>query len=153
MPARGWASSWLNWGPGYRGSGMRPGVQVPVSAYQARLTGLPLTGGQAQGIISAQGAATLRAGPQGLGNVWYPAQATISTTTGAADTSTCAIFLGSIGLATNLVGQSYAGGGDTVALAVPPLVPGYFLIAVWSGGHSGDQCAFNLIGTMDALKW
>lgn len=152
MPPRR-AGSWLNWAPGYRGSGMTPGKQVPIGQYQARLAGLPLSGGQAQGTISGAGTATLRVGPQGLGNVWYPAQATISTTTGAADLSTCQIFLGTISVSINLVGQSYAGGGDTVALAVPPLVPGYFLIAIWSGAHAGDQCSVNIIGTMDALKW
>lgn len=152
MPARR-ASTWLNWAPGYRGSGIQPSRQVPIGKYTGRLTGLPLSGGQAQGVISSAGAATLRVGPQGLGNIWYPAQATISTTTGAADNSTCEIFLGTLGLAINLVGQSYAGGGDTVALAVPPLSPGYFLIAVWSAATPGDQCAVNIIGTMDALKW
>jgi len=146
-------ASWLSWGPGFRGSGVTPARSVPIGSYTGRHRGLTLTGGQVQGRIAADGTATIRVGPQGLGNVWYPAQATISTTTGANDVSTCKIFLGSIGVSNNMVGQSYAGGGDTVALAVPPLSPGELLIAVWAAGTPGDICTMNIIGTMDALTW
>lgn len=125
----------------------------PMPVYQRQVSGVPLTGGQVQGTISAQGTATLSVGPQGLGNVWYPAQAVISTSAGASDGSTCALYLGAISNATLLGGQSYAGGGDSLGLAVPPLTPGQLIIAVWSGGTHNDTCTLNVIGTMDALTW
>jgi hypothetical protein len=132
---------------------MRPIRRVAITAYNRRVQGIPLTGGQAQGAISSKGVATVSIGPAGLGTVWYPAQATISTTTGATDTSTCQIYLGAQGVPNLLVGQSYAGGGDTVALAVPAMAVGQLLIAVWSGGNSGDKATINILGTMDALTW
>ena len=149
-------ASWggkLSWRPGLAGSGMRPVRRVPITYYTRRVQGIPLTGGQAQGTISSKGVATVQVGPAGLGTTWYPAQATISTTTGAADTSTCQIYLGAKNVPNLLVGQSYAGGGDTVALAVPAMAVGQLLIAVWSGGNSGDKATINILGTMDALTW
>jgi hypothetical protein len=134
-----------------RGVRYRPITRVPVTRFRRVLPGVPLTGGQAQSTIGADGTGTVSVTPQGLGTVWYPNAATISTTTGAADTSTCQVFLGAIGVSNLLVGQSYAGGGDTVALAVPALTPGALLIAQWSGGNPGDVCSVNVLGTMDAL--
>lgn len=93
---------------------------------------------------------TLTAGPQGLGTVWYPAQVTLSTTTGPLDTSTATVYLGSQGVPGTLVGTVYSGNG-TVALAIPSMSPGQVLIVTWANGHPGDTAAFNIIGSMDAL--
>jgi hypothetical protein len=125
--------------------------RVPVEAYTKRLTGLLLTGGQAQGIITGAGALTLSVGPQGLGNVWYPVQVTLSTATGVFDGSTANVYLGAQGVPITLVGTLYSGNG-TVALAIPPMTPGQVLIVVWSAGNPGDTAAMNVLGTMDALS-
>jgi hypothetical protein len=138
------------WRPGVGGAGLLRIRSVPVQAFTRKLTGVPLTGGQAQTIVAANGTATVSVGPQGLGNVWYPAQANISTSTGAADNSTCSVYLGAIAAGNLQGGQSYAGGGDTVGLAVPSMSPGQLLIAVWSGGVPGALATVNIIGTMDS---
>jgi hypothetical protein len=93
---------------------------------------------------------TLQVGPQGLGTTWYPAQMTLSTTTGALDTSTALVYLGSSGVPTTLVATVFTGNG-TAALAVPAMMPGDYLIVTWSNGHPGDTASFNVIGTQDAL--
>jgi len=249
--------SQLNYRPGWNGSGMQPMARVPIGAYTQKATGVPLTGGQNQGLIPgtsvtgsfpappsfstiavltfpadgtytvtwsvslagtvssaeqdnfqlylagvtliatsvnpaadgtyaqasvqvtttagtqlfltnpAAGTAgstyggtmtaavngavlTLTAGPQGLGTVWYPAQVTLSTTTGALDTSTALVYLGSQGVPITLVASVFTGNG-TVALAIPSMSPGQVLIVTWSNGHPGDTAAFNMIGSMDAL--
>ncbi len=138
------------WRVGVGGTGQRRIRTVPQQAFTRALTGVPLTGGQAQTTISGAGTATVAVGPQGLGNVWFPAQANISTSTGAADNSTCSVYLGSIAAANLQGGQSYAGGGDTVGLAVPSMSPGQLLIAVWSGAVPGALATLNIIGTMDS---
>jgi hypothetical protein len=149
--ARG-GQSFLGFRPGYAGSGMQRVRRPEVGAYSQRVTGIPLTGGQpSPGKISAQGTATVSVGPQALGTVWYPASLTLSTTSGTADSSTALVFLGAVGVPNLQVGQSYAAGADTVALAVPPLSPGQLLIVQWSGGNPGDACTVNVVGTMDAL--
>ena len=137
--------------PGRGGTGMQPIRVTPVGRYRRRVTQIPLTGGQGQAVISASGAATVTVGPQGLGNIWYPAQVTLSTTTGPLDTSTCKVYLGAQGVPITLLGTIYTGNG-TLAAAVPPMQPGQFIIAVWSGGHNGDVAAVNIIGLMDALS-
>jgi hypothetical protein len=129
---------------------MQPMRPVPVTAYTGRASGIPLTGGQAQGVISGAGALTLQVGPQGLGTVWYPVQVTLSTTTGALDTATALVYLGPLATPSTLVGTLYTGNG-TVALAIPDMTPGQTLIVKWTGGKSGDTAAMNVIGTMDAL--
>jgi len=124
-----------------------------VQQYKGRITAVPLTGGQAQGVISAGGTLTITKGPQGLGTIWYPAQVTLSTTTGlngGIDSSTAMVYLGSQGVPITLVGSTFGGNG-TVALAIPSMAPGQVLIVTWTGGKTGDTAAFNIIGTMDAL--
>jgi hypothetical protein len=145
----GYGSSQLRWGPGWHGSGQQPITRTPIRAYTARLSGVPLTGGQAQGVIAA-GGLTLQVAPQGLGTVWYPVQVTLSTTTGVLDTSTALVYLGPSATPATLVGQLFSGNG-TVALAIPDLTPGQTLIVKWTGAHNGDTAAMNVIGTMDAL--
>lgn len=93
---------------------------------------------------------TLKAGPQGLGTTWYPAQVTLSTTTGPLDTSTALVYLGIGGVPTTLVATVFSGNG-TAAVAIPSMQPGEFIIVTWTGGHPGDTASFNVIGSMDAL--
>jgi hypothetical protein len=153
-------STALSWGvPGTLYSGYQVLTTVQAVTYSGINT--PAATNWASVVITlrlnatpaSQGIGTVTVTPQGLGTVWYPAQATISTSVGAADTSTCSVFLGALGLNNLLVGQSYAGGGDTVALSVPPLTPGALLIAQWSGGTPGSICSMNVLGTMDCLAY
>ena len=118
---------------------------------------LPITGGYAAKVVPASGTVTIYAGPQGLGTVWYPQAAAISTTTGANDVSTCALYLSPLengtvlAPSTQIGGQSYAGGGDTIGLAVPPLWPGLFIVAQWTGATVGDLAALQIYGQQRAL--
>lgn len=123
---------------------------VPIGRYTGKATGIPLTGGQAQGQMSGSGALRLTTGPQGLGTVWYPAQATISTGVGALDTATALVYLGIGGVPVSLIATVFSGNG-TVAIAVPPMTPGELIIVDWTGGASLETAAVNVIGTMDAL--
>jgi L-aminopeptidase/D-esterase-like protein len=123
-----------------------------VQLYQRRVTSLPLVGGQAQGVISGAGALTLSVGPAGAGNVWYPASATIQTTTGVNDFSTCQIFLGPAGLGVTLLATLFPGGIGTASLAIPSMTPGQYIIATWAGAHAGDVATVNVVGTMDSVS-
>lgn len=138
--------------PGLNGSGMQPMARTPIGAYTQRIRGVNLNGGQAQGIVPASGGLTLTIGPQGLGTTWYPAQATISTTTGPLDTSTCKVYLGVQGVPATLVATIFPGGAGTAALAIPPMMPGQLLFFTWTNAHVGDTAGANVIGTMDALS-
>jgi hypothetical protein len=144
------AGNRLAYFPGYRGSGAQRMQPVRIEAYQRTISSVPLTGGQALATIPANGTLTLSVGPQGLGTVWYPVQVTISTTTGALDTSTALVYLGSGQVPNQLVATVFSGNG-TVALAIPDMTPGQTIIVAWTGAHSGDVAAVNIIGTMDAL--
>lgn len=127
----------------------RPGV-IPVEAYTLHRH-IPLTGGTGAAKVASDGSATITLGPQGVGTVWYPQSVAIATTTGAADTSTCTVYVGPLSLLSQIGAQSYAGGGDMIGLPVPPLFPGYFIVAVWAGAVSGDQATAAIYGEMDAL--
>jgi hypothetical protein len=126
--------------------------RTPISAYTGKASGIPLTGGQAQGTVPVGGALTLSVGPQGLGTVWYPAQVTISTTSGALGTSIALVYAGPSTILTpaTLVGTVYSGNG-TVALALPNMTPGQVVTVTWTGANPGDTAALNIIGSMDAL--
>ena len=43
------------------------------------------------------------------------------------------------------------GGNGLAGAALPTMTPGQYLIAVWSGGHSGDTAAINVVGTMNSV--
>jgi len=129
---------------------LRRPASIPQEFYTGRQRTL-ITGGYGSTVVAANGTATVTVGPQGVGTVWYPQQWAIATTSGAADTSTCTIYHGPIGLQTLIIGQSYAGGGDSGGMAVPPMWPGYFVVAVWAGGKSGDLASLTVYGQMDAL--
>jgi hypothetical protein len=144
IPAGSWKAA------GYRFFKRTIVPPVPIGRYTRKITGVPLTGGQNAGVVPGSGALTLAVGAQGLGTIWYPAQVTLSTTTGALDTSTALVYLGVGGVPTTLVATVYSGNG-VVALAVPPQQPGDFIIVVWSGANPGDVAALNVVGTMDAL--
>jgi hypothetical protein len=135
----------------------RPQVQpvrrVAQQQFTRQVQGVPLTGGQGQAVVNGAGVATVKVGPQGLGTTWYPAAANISTSTGAADTSTCAVYIGAQAQQNLQGGQSYAGGGDTVALSVISMQPGDLLIAVWSGAVPGATAVLNVTGTQDVQAY
>jgi len=135
-------------------SAFRPAV-VPMPRFRRAVSSVPLQPGQGQAVIGAGGGAQVTLGPAGSGTIWYPAQVTVSTTTGlqtGLDTSLCAVYLGPAGVPTVLQGNVFGGNG-VLAVALPPLAPGLFVIAVWSGGHPGDVAAVNITGTMDALAF
>ena len=139
-----------------RGFANRRGAVIPQGMYQGQQQTL-ITGGYAAVTVTAAGTAIAKVGPQGVGTVWYPQAAAISTTTGANDASTCALYLSPLenGAAvvpsTQIGGQSYAGGGDTIGLAVPPMWAGYFIVAVWTGAVSGDLASLAVYGTQQVL--
>lgn len=130
-------------------SPFRRTITIPMEEYTGHVR-TPIANGYGAAIV-AGGTATVTVGPQGVGTKWYPQNAAISTTTGANDTSTCTLFLAPASQPQLIIGQSYAGGGDSVGLGVPPLVAGYFIIAVWKGAHNGDLATLAVYGTQDAL--
>jgi hypothetical protein len=136
------------WRPGLGGSGMALRARPPVTAYRGRAR-TPITGGTGQAKITAK-TATIRLGPQGLGTVWYPQSAALGTDQGAADFSTCTIYLGAQAILSLIVGQSYAGGGDAIGLSAPPLTPGQFLTAVWVSS-TGTIANLVIYGDQDVL--
>jgi hypothetical protein len=132
---------------------MRPAraQRAPVHLYTQQVD-VPLSGAQGVTTISGAGTGTISVGPAGLGTVWYPASAVISTTTGGLDTSTCQIYVGPAGVPTTLQGSLInSGGAGTVALAIPQLSPGLYVIAVWSGAKPGDIATLNVTGTAQML--
>jgi hypothetical protein len=148
-----WPASAGTWraAPGGLVKQTRPGV-IPVEAFQRQIQVPIVTDGQVWGVIPAGGSVTLQAGPQGVGASWALDQAGISTSVGAADSSTCAVYAGPQATAPYLVAQSYAGGGDAIGLAGYTLVPGEFVWAVWSGGTPGSTAALKVAGTKTALS-
>lgn len=142
------AGSWRAAGGVFRKLTVVPAV--PVRHFTRRERG-PIAGnGISQGIISGSGAASVSVGPSGLGTRWYPQSVAIATKTGAADASTATVYLGAV-VASNIVGQSYAGGGDSVGLAVPMMQPGDLLTVVWASGHPGDWASIQVVGDLEAL--
>lgn len=150
------------WGPGSVPAGSwRPGgrfvkVRRPRTPPQ-RLYVTPRqapigANGTAQSVIAANGTATVRVGPSGVGTRWYPQQCTISTTSGATDTSTCTGYLGPVAVPSQIVFQSYAGGGDVQGLAVPMMQPGDLLTVIWAGGKTGDLATLTVIGDQSILS-
>lgn len=152
IPARaagGWPRGWrVPAGTMIRRTVLRP--RVPVSRF-SELQRRPITDGTAQVTLDGTGSGTVRVGPTHWGTTWYPVSADIATTTGPNDVSTCAFFLGVIGTATQIGGQSYQGGGDTMSWSSRPVQFGEQVYAVWSGGNPGDLATLRVTGDEDVL--
>src|ERR1700749_1060878 len=147
---RAFGGNVLAYRPG-NGSGKQPMARPGIMAYNRKITGGPLPGGQVQAHVPTGGKLQLSVGPQGAGTVWYPAQVTISTTTGALDGSTCLVYLGSQQVPVTLLGTVFPGGAGTLSAALPSLTPRPYLIFQWSNAHVGDTAGANIVGSMDAL--
>jgi hypothetical protein len=143
----------LTFRPGLNGSGALPIRRVPQQAFNKLISGVPLTGGQASAVVNSAGVATVQVGPQGLGTTWYPSSAVVSTSTGAADNSTCAVYIGAQVQQNLQGGQSYAGGGDTVGINQASMQPGDLLIAQWTGAVPGARATINIFGTQDVQAY
>jgi hypothetical protein len=124
---------------------------------QLSITAGPTTGTAGAvygGSLPANGpGAVVQLAPAGLGNIWYPTQVTLATSTGiltGLDTSVANLYLGPSVSPATLLG-TVTGGNGVVATALPNIQPGQYLIAVWTGGNIGDAAVMNILGSMDAL--
>jgi hypothetical protein len=106
--------------------------------------------GIVQGAVGGNGTSTVTIGPSGYGTRWYPNQVAIATRSGVNDNSTFVMYLNAIAPGAVLL-TSYAGGGDTLGLAVPMMQPGDLLYGVWSGGNSGDWTQMIITGNASVL--
>lgn len=145
------------WAPRRAGASVRTvtgrpprAATAPVSSYTSVVDAVPITGGQALGTFETT-TLTLSVGPAGLGTIWYPLSAVISTSVGPYDSSQCQVYVGPAGLPTLLQGTLATGGAGTVSLAIPAIQPGLSVIAVWTGGTVGSTASLNVTGTMSAL--
>lgn len=128
----------------------RPPV-APVTQFRGvRRVAIRPGEGTGTATISAAGTAKITLGPAAL-ITWYVSYVSISTTSGANDSSTCSVTLGP---ATNGIvpgGQSYVGGGDTISLGGRALRPGEYITLQWSGGNQGDLAIATVNGEQDIL--
>jgi hypothetical protein len=146
-PAR--AGTWAAAGPN-TGKYSTPGT-IPIQSYTGRSAAPIGINGQVSGVFPSSGKLTLNVGPAGIGTSWALDQAGISTSTGAADTSTCAVYVGPQAIQSFLAAQSYAGGGDSIGLAGITIQPGSFIWAVWSGGTPGAVATLLVTGNQSVL--
>lgn len=146
-------------GGGWRGVRVRAGSMIrrrvlprsmPLSAF-GDLQRRAITDGTGQATISGAGTATIRVGPLHWGQTWYPVSADIATSSGVADVSTVQFYLGVISASTQIGGQSYQGGGDTMSWSSRPVQFGEQVFAVWSGGKPGDLATLRVTGDEDVL--
>ena len=131
-----------------RGIGQKYRSPAPQSSYTAVQTVPLVRTGQA---VVAGGTAVVTMGPTGLGFKWYPSTASFSTSTGPSDGSQVVMYAGFISQSQLIDARVYDGGGDTAGLAIPVMVPGETIIAVWNGAHNGDIAQMTIAGTMDGL--
>jgi hypothetical protein len=102
------------------------------------------------GTVGIHNQATVKAGPQGVGARWYPAQVQVNTASGAGDGSTCTIYHMMVN-PTQQLAQTIQGGQDTMGISVPGMQPGDLLIAQWEGANAGDQVTMIVIGDQDVV--
>lgn len=139
------------WIPGVVGPMIRRPPVAPVSAFTGTRTVSIRPGeGSKSAVVSAAGSATLTLGPDAL-ITWYVDYVSISTTSGAADSSTCAAQVGPAFHGIVPGGQSYNGGGDVISMGGRALRPGEFITLIWSGGKTGDQAIATVYGSQDIL--
>src|SRR5215469_13548822 len=139
-------SSTLAWRPGWRGTGAQPIRAVPVGRYTQKISGVPLTGGQAQGQIpgypGVSGSVTSPASFVGIAGEFVPTGGTFTVqwsvslggTAGAGDANNFLLLLNATPLATSV---NAGAPGNYPQAAVPGVVmhAGDALV-VFSGGSA-----------------
>src|SRR5215472_9468362 len=116
VQAGGWPTSRMRLQP------MRRPPSPSVLHYQVQASSQIGGYGVGQSLVSGAGAATVQVGPSGLGTLWYPQQAVLSTTTGVNDSSTAIAYLGPVGaVPASILFQSLSAGNDVQGIAVPQL--------------------------------
>lgn len=133
-------------------SPLRRPPSPPIGAYR-RLVSVPIgnDGVAFPAIFTAAGVATCFAGPAGIGTVWEPAQASVSTSVGQLDPAQVVIYQGPAALPQYQVAAAAFGGGNQIALGGVQLVPGWFVWAVWTGGTPGATAYLTVTGAKQAL--
>lgn len=139
-------------GWGLPGTGILRPPSAPLAAYSGLLTQQIRPGeGTATGTVPMSGTITLQLGPDGL-STWYVSYVTITTTTGAADSSTATVATGpAVTTGLSPAGTAYSGGGDTVNLGGAALAPGEYVIVTWAGAHPGDLATMRAYGNSQVL--
>jgi hypothetical protein len=109
------------------------------------------------GTISAGGGTgTAQLGPVSPGEIWAPAQVSVScsaaVTTG---TCQCIIYAGDVPSQAGFVDGTFSGdtGDTTDAISGRELSPGQYVYAVWSGGVPGATASLVVSGTRTAPLW
>lgn len=114
--------------------------------------------------LDADGNGVAACGPSGVGNVWFPAQVAVSTTTNLS-TPIAFLFLGPLlplaALAALLdtpqltqLGGTSNGSNDSIGLTGAVQVPqGQALIVQWQGGDPGATGIMSVSGNQSATYW
>lgn len=124
---------------------------APVTDYTQRVDDLAIEGAQILGVIPASGAFRGQVGPTGLGTVWYPASVTVDTSVSPFDNSAVNVYVGPSLQPTTLIGTIPVGGSGVIALALPSMGPGLYIIVDWTGATVGSTVSANVVGTRSAL--
>lgn len=124
----------------------------PMSAYR-RVIWVPIgnDGVAFPAVFTAAGAAQCFAGPSGVGTIWEPAQAGLSTTVGPLDPAQALVFVGPLPLPQYQIAPAVLGGGNQVALGGVQIPPGWFVWAQWSGGTPEATAYLVVTGAKQAL--
>lgn len=99
--------------------------------------------------LDGTGAGTVQTGPSSPGEVWRPAQVSVSCSA-VVSTGTCqaSIYAGAGPSQSTFVDGTFSGdtGDTTDAISGHPLQPGQYIFAVWSGGVPGATATMVVYG-------
>lgn len=97
--------------------------------------------------LSGAGNGQVQLGP-GSGQMWQVTAVSVSTASQAAPYPQCNIYAGPQPQPPWFVDGTYTGNLDSTGRAIPPVYPGSYIWAVWSGGNPNDTATVRITGTI-----
>lgn len=100
-------------------------------------------------VLNGAGGGTVKIGPVGARETWYPATAAVSCATNVAEAA-CRIYVGDQPIPSNYRDGTLSGStGDSTSRVEGPLTLGRYIWAVWAGGDPGTVATLAVSGTRD----
>ena len=109
---------------------------------------VPIVPGAATAVLDGTGAGTVKLGPVGPLEVWWPSVASVSVSTNVKEAQ-CRIYIGDSAVPANFIDGTLSGstGDSTDRVSGAQVRRGWFVWAVWSGGDAGAVATLNITGT------
>lgn len=111
------------------------------------MTSVPIVPGAGTVVLDGSGNGTVKLGPIGPREKWFPTSAGVSASSHVAEAA-CTLYVGDAPIRGNFRDATLSGStGDSSGRCTGPIPLGWFVWAVWTGGDPGAVATLTVTGS------